>query len=326
MSRKSFINPHIKPSKRGFKDFLLWRVGYFDEEKDDAKGHVDFSFPACSRKFDPQLPSATWINHSTFLVRAEGMNILTDPIFSKRCSPLPVLGPKRSHPPGIPLSELPRIDIVLLSHDHYDHLDKRTVLELMRLNPQIIWFVPVGVKKWFDQQGIAPVYELGWWDDREFSLPSRPNVRAKLTAVPAQHFSGRKGFDINSSLWLGWVFEFTHSSGSLKRFYFVGDTGYNPFDFKKIREKFDSFDLCMIPIGAYEPKAFMGPVHVNPEEAVRIHQEVGSRFSVAMHWKTFRLSDEPMERPPYDLYQALIKEKIDPAEFIVVEPGHAFNW
>lgn len=325
LKKKCFINPHVKPARRGFKEFLLWKIGYYDDESDIEKKLLK-NLTAFHSHFQKEKPSATWINHSTFLVSINNVHLLTDPIWSERCSPIPFLGPKRKHLPGLPLSELPKIDLVLISHDHYDHLDKRTILSLSRKFPHICWFVPKGIKRWFDRHKISPVYEFGWWDELEITLPGQTEFKGKLTAVPAQHFSGRKGYDLNSTLWLGWVMEFDSKNLESKRCYFVGDTGYNPFDFKKIGEKFAPIDLSMIPIGAYSPRSFMETVHISPKEAVLIHKDVGSRLSIAMHWKTFCLSDEPMEDPPYELYQSLLNERIDPSEFIIVTPGHAFNW
>jgi N-acyl-phosphatidylethanolamine-hydrolysing phospholipase D len=326
MKKQCFVNPHVKHTRRGIKDFLLWKIGYYDDEEKGQKTLSSFFWPAVLPPLQQDNPWAMWINHSTFLISVGGINILTDPIWSNRCSPCPFLGPKRRHPPGIALSQLPEIDLVLLSHDHYDHLDKKTVLALSRMFPHISWFVPKEVKKWFDRHKISSVYEFGWWEERELCLPAKKEVKGKITAVPAQHFSGRGGFDVNSTLWLGWVLDVSCGQSGGKRCYFVGDTGYNAFDFKRIKDQFSPIDLSLIPIGSYLPRAFMKTVHVSPTEAVRIHQEVGSKFSVGMHWKTFALSDEPMNLPPYDLYQTLLQEKIDPKEFIIAEPGHAFNW
>lgn len=321
--KKPFINPHAKEIKRSFKDFLLWQLGYY---KDGKRALVpdDFSYPAPARTFDPQSPTLTWINHCTFLLRIGGVHILTDPIWSERCSPVPFFGPKRRHPPGMDLSALPNIDYVMISHNHYDHLDKRTVRALHCRFPGIVWFVPTGVKQWFVKQGIGAVEELGWWEEAQ--PIAAKSFTFKATAVPAQHFSGRKGADLNRTLWVGWILEFFSSEGLFKRVYFSGDTGYNSVDFRAIGKRFGPMDLSLIPIGAYLPKAFMQPVHASPEEAVRIHLDVCSKFSVGMHWKTFRLSDEPMHQPPYDLYQALIKQGVDPEKFCIVEPGHEINW
>ncbi|MBS0620477.1 MAG: MBL fold metallo-hydrolase [Verrucomicrobia bacterium] len=293
-------------------------MGYFDEEEKRERAPIDFVYPLPSRELHPEQDSVTWINHSSFLIQMQGLHILTDPIFSHRCSPVSFLGPKRRHPPGVAWEDLPEIDLVLISHNHYDHLDKSTVIALARRFPKITWLVPKGVKRWFDKLQIAPVYELSWWEERRLSLRDIP---IKLTAVPAQHYSGRKGFDLNDTLWVGWVLEVAD-----RRCYFVGDTGYNPVDFKEIGLCFEKMDLTLIPIGAYQPKAFMESVHIGPEEAVRIHNEVGSALSVGMHWKTFRLADEPLHQPPYDLYQILLRERIDPRTFLAPPPGHALAW
>jgi N-acyl-phosphatidylethanolamine-hydrolysing phospholipase D len=266
-----------------------------------------------------------WINHSTFLIKVENVHILTDPIWSQRCSPVSFFGPKRRHPPALALKTLPKIDYVLISHNHYDHLDKKTVLELFALYPDITWLVPLGVQSWFTKLGISKVFEHTWWESRELSNPAS-SLKISITAVPAQHFSGRNTKDINSTLWVGWVVEFKKDNSHSKRFYFVGDTGYNPYDFKKIGEHWQEMDLSLIPIGSYVPRKFMSPVHIEPFDAVRIHQEVKSKLSIGMHWKTFRLSDEPLNQPPYDLYLALQKEGIDPSHFLALEPGHEINW
>jgi N-acyl-phosphatidylethanolamine-hydrolysing phospholipase D len=150
---------------------------------------------------------------------------------------------------------------------------------------------------------------LGWWEETELNFP---RLKLKATGVPAQHFSGRSAVGINPTLWLGWVVEFTRSSGEQKRLYFVGDTGYNRYDFKAIGARWKTVDLSLIPIGSYSPRKFMKSVHVEPEDAVRIHVDVRSKLSVGIHWKTFNLSDEPMQQPPYDLFCALEKQKIDP--------------
>ncbi|HSX04067.1 MAG TPA: MBL fold metallo-hydrolase [Rhabdochlamydiaceae bacterium] len=311
-----YVNPHKSDSKRKFWHFLLWRLGYYDDKR---RGPLDpnFVFPRFVSEYDPNKPYVTWINHSSFLISLNGLQFLTDPIWNERPSPVAFCGPKRKHLPGIKLEELPKIDYVLISHNHYDHLDKPTVKRLAHLFPHIYWIVPQGVKQWFLKEKIFKVVELSWWEDSSLS----PHL--KITAVPAQHFSGRRGYDLNKTLWLGWVVEDFQLG---KRFYFVGDTGYNTHDFKKIGETFGSFDLSLIPIGSYVPRRFMSPVHIEPKDAVRIHQEVGSKLSIGMHWRTFRLSDEPMHQPPYDLYLALKQNKIEPSQFRIIEPGVKLNW
>lgn len=308
-----FVNPHVEELRRTLWDLLRWWTGAY---KDPLPPPVPASFvyPVPSAVFDPKAPSVNWINHSTFLIQIAGVNFLTDPIWSSRC--FRFIGPKRRHMPPVSLDKLPPIHYVLISHDHYDHLDLSTVRALKKLYPEICWLVPLGVKKWFAKEGITNVKELSWWEEvmlGDFTF----------TAVPAQHFSGRRGSDLNQTLWAGWVVE---NKREKKRFYFVGDTGYNPVDFKRIGEKWKYMDLSLIPIGSYSPRKFMSPVHIEPRDAVRIHQEVGSLLSIAMHWKTFRLSDEPMNQPPYDLFLSLQSQGVEPTEFLALEPGHALNW
>jgi N-acyl-phosphatidylethanolamine-hydrolysing phospholipase D len=322
-ANQRYTNPHVKDTKRTLLDVIRWKMGYFGDRVPEHPAPQDFSFPLPEHTFDERAPSVTWINHSTFLIEIDGLHILTDPIWSQRCSPLPFLGPKRRHLPPVKLEELPKIDLVLISHDHYDHLDKKTVRALHRLNPNTLWLVPRGVKSWFERAKIYAVHECSWWDEVELAFGQ---IQLRATAVPAQHFSGRSASALNSTLWAGWVVEFTRASGAQKNLYFVGDTGYNPYDFKEIGQRWPSIDLSLIPIGCYLPRAFMAPVHVEPQDAVRIHCDVNSKLSLGMHWKTFHLSDEPMHQPPYDLLRALQAQKIDSATFLAIKPGYALNW
>lgn len=313
--QKIFINPHIEDHKRTLKDALLWKMGHFDDHAEEKSCPKDFLFPLPAAPIDPSSPQATWINHSTYFLQINGLHFLTDPIWSQRCSPLPGIGPIRKHIPPLSMEDLKRVDHVLISHNHYDHLDKATVLALHALYPTICWWVPLGVKEWFVKLGILSVQELDWWDSKGVGSELR------FTAVPCQHFSGRSLHDTWKSLWTGWVVEVEG-----KRLYFVGDTGYNPIDFVTIGKKFSSMDLSLIPIGSYLPRKFMSPVHIDPAQAVRIHQEVGSKKSLGMHWKTFNLSDEATMRPPYDLFLALQKENLSPENFLAPLPGHVINW
>jgi N-acyl-phosphatidylethanolamine-hydrolysing phospholipase D len=319
---KRYVNPHAEEIRRSIWDAFLWKTGYYDDLEKEGPPPKTFKYPIPDHALDKSQPSAVWINHSTFLITVDGISFLTDPIWTDRCSPVTFFGPKRRHAPGRTIEELPQIDYVLISHNHYDHLDKKSVLKLYKRFPQITWLVPQGVKKWFIKQGIDKVVELSWWQD---TVLTHPHVQFKATAVPAQHFSGRSARDLNQTLWVGWVIECQRKEG-LKKFYFVGDTGYNPYDFKKIGMTWNHMDLSLIPIGTYVPRKFMSPVHIEPEHAVQIHKEVNSKLSLGMHWKTFRLSDEPMDRPPYTLFLTLQNQGIDPASFLAVEPGHEINW
>ncbi len=317
LNRKGrFINPHVGNIRRKPRDFLLWMCGYFRDLPFEVVPE-GFSFPIPEQEFDQDKPWVMWIGHSSFLINVAGKHMLTDPIWSYRCSPVRFCGPKRRHSPPLPVTQLPKIDYVFISHDHYDHLDRLTVLKLHERFPDILWIVPKGVKKWFKNFEIKNVVELFWWE--EINLEST----FKVTAVPAQHFSGRKTPDFNKTLWAGYVVEDLIDS---KTFYFVGDTGYNQYDFKKIGETFSNIDLSLIPIGSYSPRKFMAPVHVEPLDAVNIHRDVSSTLSLAMHWKTFRLSEEPMDQPPFELFRAMRREKIDLSAFLALDPGHKINW
>lgn len=321
---KKYSNPHFPKTRRNLFHVVLWKSGYYNDTNKPLEVPSDFSYPLPKQVLKPNAPKAMWINHSTFLVSVGNVNFLTDPIWSQRCSPLSFFGPKRRHLPPISLEELPQIDYVLISHDHYDHLDRKTVIFLHRRFPRLVWLVPMGVKKWFTKLGIHNVHELNWWD--EIRLESQDSkTKVKATFVPAQHFSGRKLRHFNQTLWGGWVIDVERGE-SHKRFYFVGDTGYNSYDFKKIGEKWKQMDLSLIPIGSYSPRKFMSPIHIEPKDAVRIHLEVGSRLSLAMHWKTFHLGDESLNQPPYDLFLALQEKGIDPMTFLAVEPGKEINF
>ena len=253
--------------------------------------------------------SITWIGHVTFLYQVGGLNILTDPHFSPRASPFPFAGPKRRLPPPLALRDLPHIDLVVVSHSHYDHLDRPSVVALNRqAGGPPLYLVPLGLKPWFADRGITRVEESDWWQTRQA-------LGLSVTLVPVQHWSSRTPFDRNRTLWGGWLIDHPRF-----RFFFAGDTGYSA-DFLHIGERFPGIDLAALPIGAYEPRWFMKYAHVNPEEAVRIHQDLGAKQSVAMHWGTFNLTDEPIDEPPKHLAEALLRADISPQRFFVMKFG-----
>lgn len=266
-----------------------------------------------------QRSTLTWIGHATFLIQHNGLNIITDPHFSKRASPVQFAGPKRTTPPAMDIASLPTIDVVVISHDHYDHLDEQSVLAIVEKQKEHepLFMVPLALGAWLTKRGIYNWVELDWWQSYEF-------LGWRFTAVPVQHFSGR-GLQQNKTLWAGWVLEsaieFPETS---KRFFFAGDTGYSN-DFRDIRERMGAMDVSLIPIGAYEPRWFMKCMHVNPEEAVKIHLDVKSRFSVGMHWGSFVLTDEPMDEPPKALENAKLKYGLSANEFTVLTHGQVFD-
>ena len=254
------------------------------------------SFPSTTPRIaHPRLPAdqaaATWIGHSTVLLQVGGLNVLTDPMWSERAFPVQWAGPRRVMPPAFALDALPPLDVVLLSHSHYDHFDKTTVKRLARAHPEATWVVPLALGRYVRGFGVRNVEELDWWQAAE--------VRgAVVRATPARHFSARRFRDRNRTLWGGFVLEIAG-----RRYYFAGDTALHP-EFAAIGEM-GPFDLVMMPVGAYDPRWFMSIVHVNPEEAVRAYTEIVSSRPAAplpvmlgIHWGTFRLTDEPMDEPP----------------------------
>jgi N-acyl-phosphatidylethanolamine-hydrolysing phospholipase D len=296
--------PH---DRHGLRQFLKFLWGFQRQEYDRPPFPKAPNDPAALRE-NRTLPTLTWVGHDTFLLQAAGLNILTDPHFTKRTSPVNWAGPERLAPLGLALKDLPPIDLVLISHNHYDHLDERTVKWLSRHNPDALFIVPLGVKRWFQRRRLGNTIELDWWQ-------AHVADRFKVTAVPVQHFSGRTATDRNRTLWCGFVLEIAG-----KKLFFAGDSGYSK-DFADIGAAFAPFDLALIPIGAYEPRWFMRAMHVNPEEAVRIHRDVGAKQSVAMHWGTFRLTEEPLDEPPKHLAIALKDAGIPADEFWVMQHG-----
>ena len=253
---------------------------------------------------------AIWIGHSTFLIKKNGVTILTDPIFSNRASPLRNIGPKRLIPPAIPLDELPSIDIVTVSHNHYDHLDIRSLKKLSKNNPKAIFLVPAGDEKLLKRKKIKNVYDFDWWKSIE-------HKGFEITFTPVQHWSKRSLFDRNKSLWGGWFFK--HKDYSL---YHAGDTGYSK-DFIDTKIKLGSPKYAFIPIGAYDPEWFMAESHVNPEDAVQIMLDLEAEKSFGMHWATFVLTDEDTIEPKIRLEKAMMEHK--DIEFTSVVPGTVIN-
>jgi L-ascorbate metabolism protein UlaG (beta-lactamase superfamily) len=306
----TFINPGGAKAKGGFEVFkwmLSRKRGPWEEDKSEGHG------PRPLAHFKGGI-RVTFVNHSTFLIQVDGVNILTDPVWSKRVSPYRWIGPRRMRSAGIRFGDLPRIHVVLLTHNHYDHLD----LDTMRLifgahHPRII--APLGLKNYLDKEAISGTAELDWW--QEVALEAGLQVRA----VPAQHFSGRGLLDRDRTLWCGYIIK--TSAGNI---YFSGDTGYNGATFKEIRQKCGPVRLSMIPIGAYKPAWFMSPIHVSPEEAVRIHEDVQSQTSIAMHFGTFPLADDGQADPVGDLNAALQKSAIPEGEFLVPKEGAAIDF
>ena len=301
-----FYNNFIDHKMASFKEFWKWRK--------ESKKPEPISFPLA--KNDPQFlkdnktkKTLTWIGHASFLLQIDGVNILTDPHLTKRASPFSIAGPMRTTPPGLSIKDLPNIDFIVISHNHYDHLDRDTIQQIVRKQKhnQPTIFVPLKLKKLLRGFGAKNVQELGWWDSTSFK-------NLKIYSVPVQHWSNRL-FNTNKTLWCGWVIE----SPNFKIF-FCGDTGYSK-DFINIGKKFGYMDLSLLPIGAYAPRWFMKDHHCNVEEAIQIHKDIQSKKSIAMHWGTFQLTDEPMDEPPKLLKSLSSENNLSSEEFIVMQHG-----
>lgn len=254
----------------------------------------------------------TFVNHSTVLIQTEGYNFLTDPIWSKRAGPLGLIGPKRVHVPGVRIEDLPPIDFVLISHNHYDHLDIATVKHLQRLHDPL-FCVGQGLRCWLGRRGIFRVQEFNWWQDMRVSSD------VTITFVPAQHYARRGLFDHNRTLWGGFVI-----NGERGAVYFAGDTGLGPH-IEEIRSFFDTIRLALLPVGAYSPRWFMRTVHMSPDDAVIAHKKLEAISSIGIHFGTFHLSDEGLDDPAKELKSALIRHKVAPEGFRLLEPGEAFD-
>jgi L-ascorbate metabolism protein UlaG (beta-lactamase superfamily) len=280
-----FFNPGA-PQARGFLDVVRWKLT---------------SRPQLSARFlDDVVPSkppsgvaadelrVTLINHSTVLLQQGSVHILTDPVWSQRAGPLSAVGPRRRREPGVRWEDLPRIDLVLISHNHYDHLDLASLRRLaVHGRPEFI--VPTGVARLLRSQNIGPVHELDWGE-------SIPLASTTVHSVPALHFSARGPFDRNRTLWCGYVIEARE-----RNIYFAGDTGFGDH-FAWIRERFGVPRLALLPIGAYDPRWFMSPIHMDPEDALRAHGILGAQTSIAIHHGTFQLTDEGIDEPRQRLH------------------------
>ena len=277
-----FINDAAPPEQE--RGDLLVRL--FQAERVEPQGAIPLGAYAPDARQDGL--QVTWVGHSTVLVELDGVRILTDPVWSERVSPVDFMGPIRFHDPGIDFDALPPVDVVVISHDHYDHLDMTTAIRLAAQGTRFV--VPLGVGSHLRAWSILSVTELDWWERVTVRAPSGHEVA--LIATPAQHFSGRNGLDRNATLWASWAFV-----GPRHRVYFGGDTGYNPA-FATIGEALGPFDLTLMPIGAYD-KAWPY-VHLDPEEAVQAHVDVRGAAMLPIHWGTFTLAlhdwDEPIER------------------------------
>jgi len=297
-----FFNPQ-GPPPRSFRDLPKW----WWQQLGGSATAWPHTVPAPAAVRLPENLStgqvaATWLGQATFLLQFAGCTILTDPVFCSRAGPFGLLGPKRVRPPALRLGELPRVDVVLLSHNHYDHLDLNALRWLAQHRRPLI-IVPLGLKAWLEAQGVANAVELDWWQSH-FA-----GTGVEIICTPAQHWSSRWPWDRCLTLWGGFMIR--TAGGSV---WFAGDTGWGPH-FAEVRNRLGGPDLALLPIGAYEPRWFMEPVHMNPDEAVRAHLAAGARLSLAMHHGTFRLTDEGLDAPLHALAAAREKHGLAPTAF-----------
>lgn len=317
-----YKNNYAQQVNKSFADFIRWQWESWGLDKTASSPTPSVQADLALLK-TPTAPTVTWIGHATALVQANGLNVLVDPIFSERASPVQIFGPKRAQAPGVAMADLPHIDAVLISHNHYDHLDRISVARLdekaKAAGKATLFIVPLGLKVWFNNIGIDSVVELDWWEQHKIQ-----GVEFHLT--PVQHWSARSINDRSNTLWGGWAV-----LGADFHWYYAGDTGYSR-DFADTAKHYASrqtealgggFDLALVPVGAYEPRWFMSQQHVNPMESVRIHQDVGAKRSIGVHWGTFALTDEPLDQPPRDLVIARQALGVKEANFGVLAIGES---
>ena len=304
-----FVNTDGSIRKSGMLKGIELAWAFLTRESDPSTPD-DFPLVPASER-ETGSPSATWIGHATLLVDMGGITVLTDPMFSERASPLSFAGPKRIVPPGIAFDDLPDIDVIVISHSHYDHLDMPTLAMLAARFPDLVAVVPLGLGAYAKEAGITDVREGDWWHSTTYK-------DLTITLTPMHHWSARSPFDRNQTQWAGFWIERNDLS-----FLFLGDTGYST-DFTAIRERLGKPDLAGIPIGGYLPRDFMRTAHVNPDESVQIFRDLDAGLAIGLHWGTFRVTTEPMRDPPAELTKSLGRQKVSPAHFRALKHGETW--
>lgn len=302
-----FHNLAIDPKgQRSAKDFLTW---FFNRNLEPWTNLTNKTNTLLNIR--PTSLNVTWINHATVLVQVDGVNILTDPIWSERASPFSWLGPQRQVPPPIPISELPPIDAVVISHNHYDHMDLASLEQLNSLY-QPVFITPLANKHYLESAGITNIIELDWWQAHSINS-------VKITATPAQHWSKRTLFDANRALWSGFYIQ-----GLQQSVFYAGDTAYQAH-FKLVKERLGPPSVALLPIGAYKPQWFMQRAHTSPEEAVLAHIDLKANISVPIHYGTFKLGDDSPESALSDLEKAIVTHHLDNKAFSILAPGELLS-
>lgn len=316
MNQRHFENtyPH---TNHGFRDVLRWKLGRGPRETPRFPEACSPAARRDAKAAEWQLMPAqgwriAWLGHASFFLAGNGLRLLIDPIFSRYCAPFPLHLPsfRRYQEPACQVADLPHIDAILLTHNHYDHCDLAT-LKKFPATTRIL--CAEGMQHWLETKGFTRVTEVPWHQSIILTNDTR------VTATPAQHFSSRSFGDRNRSHWCGWMIE-----GAGKKIWHAGDSGYCA-EFHQIGETLGPIDFSMIPIGAYQPRWFMRAMHMDPAEAVQAFLDTKSKRAVAMHWGTFRLTDEPPGEPPLLLAEALLASNIDPKKFICCEIGEFFQ-
>ncbi|GAB3682330.1 MBL fold metallo-hydrolase [Salinisphaera aquimarina] len=301
---------NAEPIEHGFGDLLRWMRTRENHPWQRVSGFAPPPPPPARVNDGLRI---TWINHATVLIQVAGVNILTDPVFSERVSPLPGFGPRRYHPPGVAFDNLPPVDVVLISHAHYDHLDRASIKRLAsRFDP--LFVTGLGLADWFAGTGARHVVTADWW--QQVALPGQ----LSLTVTPARHWTRRGLGDRNRTLWASYWID-TPAGGV----YFAGDTGAGPH-FGAIRARLGSPRVALLPIGAYEPRWFMAQQHMNPADAVQAHRQLGAAHSVGIHFATFKLSDEARFAPVDDLAQALSQAGLTRHDFWAPAFGAGYSF
>ncbi len=324
-----FFNPRFHEN-RTFREILRWKrtsvVARWPRWVELPPVHFDPAPPA-------QGISATWINHASFLLRTPSLNLLLDPVFVKRLGPVSWAGHPRVHAPGLALENLPRIDVLLLSHDHYDHFCLRTLRRIVALGHNPLVITPLGNAPLARRAGLTRIIELDWWQTHAVETPTpsaqpaTPNSPLNITLTPARHWSNRLTGRRNARLWGGFHLSLpaTSLAAPSRKIYYSGDTGYDSEMFHDIRKKLGAPELALLPIGAYEPRWFMAAQHCNPAEAVQIHHDLGARRSIGMHWGCWQLTDEAREAPLEALATARKTADLAPEEFFTLQPGETMS-
>ena len=297
-----FKNTDVEAIDKYIKDLISWQRN----QKKPTLAFIDISDDWQNINLEDENNYLIWIGHSTFLIKKDGLTILTDPVFSERASPFKRLGPKRLIPPSLSIKDLPPIDVITVSHNHYDHLDIRSLKKISKNNPEAFFLIPKGDIDIFKKRNINNVFEFEWWQN----IDLKDHI---FTFTPVKHWSARGLFDRNESLWGGW---FINSKDYA--IYHAGDTGYSK-DFKETRKRLGAPKYALIPIGAYDPEWFMSASHVNPEDSVRIMKDLQAQYGIGMHWGTFTLTAEDTLEPRKRLNNAVIADGVQ--NFRTIVPG-----